>query len=82
MYNICKHNPLPIASNRTAADSSGGDGGQGPDAINEETVEFYYGNVCREAAEFILYDRGCANGLFLLRDSNSDFVLSLCHNRR
>lgn len=49
--------------------------------INEE-IDYYYGCVCREVAEYILYERGCTEGLYLLRQSNGDYVLSLCNSDR
>ncbi|RWS12017.1 tyrosine-protein kinase SYK-like protein [Dinothrombium tinctorium] len=50
--------------------------------IGEEAPLYYYGNISRETAEYILWERGCFDGMFLLRDSNSDYVLSLCHHKR
>ena len=49
--------------------------------INEE-IDYYYGCVCREVAEYILHERGCSDGLYLLRQSNGDYVLSLCNSER
>lgn len=47
-----------------------------------ESSSYYYGRISRETAEWVLWDRGCSDGLFLVRDSSSDFVLSLCHAKR
>ena len=49
--------------------------------INEE-IDYYYGCVCREVAEYILHERGSSDGLYLLRQSNGDYVLSLCSSDR
>ena len=47
-----------------------------------ESMKYYYGNISRETAEWILSDGGCHEGMFLLRQSSDDYVLSLCHNKR
>lgn len=47
-----------------------------------ESLPFYYGCISREDAEWILYDEGCPDGMYLLRESGNDFVLSLCHHNR
>ena len=48
-----------------------------------ESLPFYYGCISREDAEWILYDEGCPDGLYLLRESSgTDLVLSLCHHNR
>ena len=50
--------------------------------IEEDTCDFYFGNISREAAEYILWDKGFVDSMFLLRKSNSDYVLSLCYQKR
>ncbi|RWS30954.1 tyrosine-protein kinase ZAP-70-like protein [Leptotrombidium deliense] len=50
-------------------------------ATNLESLVYYYGNVSRETAEYILWEKGCVDGMFLLRDSSCDIVLSLCYNK-
>lgn len=47
-----------------------------------ESMLYYYGSISRETAEWILWDRGCKDGMYLLRESNSDYVLSLCYQKR
>lgn len=47
-------------------------------AVPVEPMLYFYGNISRETAEWILWDRGCQDGMYLLRESNSDYVLSLC----
>lgn len=47
-----------------------------------ESLPYYYGCISREDAEWILYDEGCTDGLYLLRESGTDLVLSLCHHNR
>ena len=46
---------------------------------------YFYGRITRDESEKILKDRGCQEGLFLLRESTKrmgDYVLSLCaHNK-
>lgn len=46
-----------------------------------ESMLYYYGSISRETAEWILWDRGCKDGMYLLRESNSDYVLSLCYQK-
>ncbi|XP_035217979.1 tyrosine-protein kinase SYK-like isoform X2 [Stegodyphus dumicola] len=46
-----------------------------------ESMLYYYGSISRETAEWILWDRGCRDGMYLLRESNSDYVLSLCFQK-
>ncbi|XP_042898990.1 tyrosine-protein kinase Shark isoform X2 [Parasteatoda tepidariorum] len=46
-----------------------------------ESMLYYYGSISRETAEWILWDRGCRDGMYLLRESNSDYVLSLCYQK-
>ncbi|KAF6025752.1 SYK [Bugula neritina] len=45
---------------------------------------YFYGRITRDESEKILRDRGCQDGMFLLRESTKkmgDYVLSLCaHN--
>lgn len=46
---------------------------------------YFYGRITRDEAEKILRDRGCQDGLYLLRESTKrmgDYVLSLCHANR
>ena len=46
------------------------------------TATYFYGRLLRIESEYILKNRGCRNGLFLLRESTIDtgsYVLSLCH---
>ncbi|KAH7971384.1 hypothetical protein HPB49_023162 [Dermacentor silvarum] len=62
-----------------AADDEG-DGGD-PAAEPLEEAACFYGAVSRETAEWILWERGCADGLYLLRRSGPDYVLSLCFDR-
>lgn len=78
--------------------TSGGGGGGGTsntkNLVNEncyvtqtastvlESLSYYYGCISREDAEWILYDEGCPDGMFLLRESGTDLVLSLCHHNR
>ncbi|KAH9419103.1 hypothetical protein DERP_005606 [Dermatophagoides pteronyssinus] len=45
-----------------------------------ESLPYYYGCITREDTEWILYDEGCPDGMYLLRESGNDFVLSLCHH--
>lgn len=52
------------------------------DDLDEDTCSYYYGNISRETAEYILWDKGCVDSMFLLRKSNADYVLSLCHQKR
>ena len=47
-----------------------------------ESLPYYYGCISREDAEWILVDEGCPDGMYLLRESGTDFVLSLCHHNR
>jgi hypothetical protein len=47
-----------------------------------ESMSYYYGNISRETCEWILWDEGCKDGMYLLRESNNDYVLSLCHQKR
>ena len=47
-----------------------------------ESLPYYYGCISREGAEWILYDEGCPDGMYLLRESGTDLVLSLCHHSR
>ncbi|CAM1306067.1 SYK (predicted) [Pycnogonum litorale] len=54
---------------------------QGP--IPPESVPFYFEEISRETADLILWDRGCVDGMYLLRKSSNkdaDYVLSLCFN--
>lgn len=50
--------------------------------VDMDKVNYYYGNISRETAEWILCERGCKDGLYLLRKSKEDFVLSLCFEKR
>lgn len=46
---------------------------------------YFYGRITRDEAEKTLRDRGCQDGLFLLRESTKkmgDYVLSLCANNK
>ncbi|KAH8036358.1 hypothetical protein HPB51_025699 [Rhipicephalus microplus] len=61
-----------------AADEDG-DGGDSAEPLEEAAC--FYGSVSRETAEWILWERGCADGLYLLRRSGPDYVLSLCFDR-
>ncbi|XP_037528394.2 tyrosine-protein kinase SYK [Rhipicephalus sanguineus] len=61
-----------------AADEDG-DGGDSAEPLEEAAC--FYGAVSRETAEWILWERGCADGLYLLRRSGPDYVLSLCFDR-
>ena len=47
-----------------------------------ESQCYYYGYISRETAEWLLWDEGCYDGLYLLRNSSNDYVLSLCHQKR
>lgn len=51
-------------------------------AVDMDKVNYYYGTISRETAEWILCERGCKDGLYLLRKSKEDFVLSLCFEKR
>lgn len=51
-------------------------------AVDMDKVNYYYGNISRETAEWILCERGCKDGLYLLRKSKDDYVLSLCFEKR
>ncbi|KAG1659450.1 Tyrosine-protein kinase SYK [Nymphon striatum] len=54
---------------------------QGP--IPPESVPYYFEDISRETADLILWDRGCIDGMYLLRKStnkDADYVLSLCFN--
>lgn len=46
---------------------------------------YFHGRITRDESEKILRDRGCQDGLFVLRESTKkmgDYVLSLCaHNK-
>ncbi|GIX76951.1 tyrosine-protein kinase, partial [Caerostris extrusa] len=42
-----------------------------------ESMLYFYGSISRETAEWILWDRGCRDGMYLLRESNSDYCASL-----
>lgn len=56
---------------------------QGP--IPPESVPYYYEDISRETADLVLWDRGCVDGMYLLRKStnkDADYVLSLCYNNR
>ncbi|XP_077549390.1 tyrosine-protein kinase SYK-like [Haemaphysalis longicornis] len=57
----------------------GDEGGDGGEPLEEAAC--FYGAVSRETAEWILWERGCADGLYLLRRSGPDYVLSLCFDR-
>ncbi|KAG8195432.1 hypothetical protein JTE90_013888 [Oedothorax gibbosus] len=46
-----------------------------------ESMLYFYGSISRETAEWILWDRGCKDGMYLLRESNADYVLSLCFQK-
>ncbi|XP_067137669.1 tyrosine-protein kinase Shark-like isoform X3 [Centruroides vittatus] len=50
-------------------------------AVPVESMLYYYGNISRETAEWILWDRGCQDGMYLIRESNTDYVLSLCYQK-
>ncbi|XP_064476823.1 tyrosine-protein kinase SYK-like [Ornithodoros turicata] len=60
---------------------------QRPDGMQQggespvEDAPFFYGGISRETAEWILWERGCQDGLFLLRQSGPDYVLSLCFQK-
>lgn len=73
MYSLCESADRLLAAGKAHIQS----GCQ----INEE-IDYYYGSVCREVAEYILVERGCTDGLYLLRQSNGDYVLSLCNSDR
>ncbi|KAI1292515.1 Tyrosine-protein kinase SYK [Halotydeus destructor] len=49
--------------------------------LDENTCNFFYKNIPREITEWILWDRGCLDGMFLLRESMADYVLSLCYRK-
>ncbi|KAL5021706.1 hypothetical protein ScPMuIL_000861 [Solemya velum] len=47
------------------------------------SVMYFYGRITREEAEIILKERGCREGLFLLRESINplgNYAISICHN--
>lgn len=50
--------------------------------ISLENECYYYGYISRETAEWLLWEEGCNDGLYLLRNSGNDYVLSLCHQKR
>jgi serine/threonine protein kinase len=48
------------------------------------TVDYFYGRLLREESDYILRNRGCQDGLFLLREScieTGSYVLSLCFEK-
>ena len=52
-------------------------------AIKASGVPFFFGRITREEAEVILRDRGCLEGLFLLRESINplgNYAISVCHD--
>ena len=74
MYSLCESTDSRLLTGVKAHLQSGCQ-------INEE-IDYYYGCVCREVAEYILHERGFSDGLYLLRQSNGDYVLSLCNSER
>ncbi|GAB6031661.1 Tyrosine-protein kinase ZAP-70 [Chamberlinius hualienensis] len=49
------------------------------------SVPYYYGHITRENAELVLWERGCLEGMYLLRASHSrdaEYVLSVGHNNQ
>lgn len=54
-------------------------------ATKASSVPFFYGRITRDEAEVILNDRGCIEGLFLLRESISplgNYAISVCHDSK
>lgn len=54
-------------------------------ALDATTVNYFYGRLSRHEAERILMDKGCCDGLFLLRLSLTkpdDYALAICSGRR
>ncbi|KAK2150888.1 hypothetical protein LSH36_384g05024 [Paralvinella palmiformis] len=54
-------------------------------AVRLSQVTYFYGRIARDEAEKILHEKGCKEGLFLLRESMAtagNYVLSICHNGR
>ncbi|XP_054162174.1 RGS domain-containing serine/threonine-protein kinase A-like [Oppia nitens] len=49
--------------------------------LSPESQPYYYGFISRETAEWLLWDEGCIDGMYLLRNSSNDYVLSLCHQQ-
>ena len=53
--------------------------------IKASGVPFFYGRITRDEAEVVLMDRGCMEGLFLLRESISplgNYAISVCHDSK
>jgi len=49
--------------------------------LSAEAQPYYYGFISRETAEWLLWDEDCQDGMYLLRNSSNDYVLSLCHQK-
>lgn len=94
MMTMEKHNGMAVAgssqsqSHQTLQKPSGGKGANENCYVTQsqstllESLPYYYGCISREGAEWILYDEGCPDGMYLLRESGTDLVLSLCHHSR
>ncbi|XP_046339627.1 tyrosine-protein kinase SYK-like [Haliotis rufescens] len=49
------------------------------------SARFFYGRITRDEAEVILKERGCNEGLYLLRESISplgNYAISICHHNK
>ncbi|KAL3868263.1 hypothetical protein ACJMK2_041094 [Sinanodonta woodiana] len=58
-------------------------GGTPPGQIKPSSALYFYGRITRDEAEIILKERGCVEGMYLLRESINplgNYAISLCHD--
>ncbi|EEC01236.1 zeta-associated protein Zap-70, putative [Ixodes scapularis] len=71
-----------MATERSAPEPCLGDATEDDDEEPLEESACFYGSVSGETAEWILWERGCATGFYLLSpERRRTYVLSLCFDR-